>query len=104
MSKLETKWLNYLKIPKKYRQTTIFINGKKYIVDAYDPRTNTIYEFNGDYWHGNPAKYASRDTNKQSNKTFGKLHKDTIKRESIFKLAGYNIISIWESDFLKLIL
>ncbi len=44
----ENRWLDYLDI--KERQVRI----GKYIVDGYDSMTNTIYEFNGDFWHGNP--------------------------------------------------
>jgi hypothetical protein len=31
-------------------------------LDGFDPRTNTIYEFYGDYWHGNPDIQQYRDT------------------------------------------
>ena len=35
-----------------------------YIVDGYDSKTNTIYEFNGDFWHGNPNIYNLTDLGK----------------------------------------
>jgi G:T-mismatch repair DNA endonuclease (very short patch repair protein) len=73
----------------------------KYIVDGYDPITNTIYEFNGDFWHGNPSKYKKFDINPISGKTFGELYKKTLEKEDNLKKLGYNVISIWESDYLK---
>lgn len=48
-------WLNLINIPKEKRQITISILNKKYKVDAFDDTTNTIYEFYGDFWHGNPC-------------------------------------------------
>ena len=56
ISKQSTHWLDSLNI--KIREKSIKLhNGKKCIVDGYDPITNTVYEFNGDFWHGNPQKF-----------------------------------------------
>jgi hypothetical protein len=74
------------------------IQGTNFRVDGYCEETNTIYEFYGDYFHGNPLVF---DQNKQfsSNLTFGDLYTRTMKREQIIKDLGYNIITMWESDF-----
>ena len=80
-------------------------NKKRYNVDAYNPETNTIYEFYGDYWHGNPKKFESDDVNKRNYKTFGTLYNNTIEREKELINFGFKVISIWEEDFiLKLLL
>ncbi len=94
--KKENKWLDNFDIRKEYRQYRI----DKYIVDGYDPITNTVYEFNGDYWHGNPIKYEKDEINKSCNKTFGELYNSTLEKENKLKVLGYNFISIWESDFI----
>lgn len=99
VSKLETAWLDILGINKNHRQKTIKIGTKRFLVDAYDPITNTVYEFYGDYWHGNPKVYSSEKFNVISKKTFGDLYDKTIEKENILKSANYKIISIWESDF-----
>ena len=101
VSKMETRWLNSLNIPEEYRQKTIKINNRNYKVDAYNPTNNTIYEFYGDYWHGNPKVYHTTDINNHSKKTFGFLYRKTIEREFDLKSKGYHIKSIWQSDFLK---
>jgi G:T-mismatch repair DNA endonuclease (very short patch repair protein) len=75
------------------------IKNRKIKPDGYDPTTKTIYEFNGDYWHGNPNLYKSTDTNKHNKKTFEELYKKTIERESFLVKNGYKVVSIWESDF-----
>ena len=92
---LENNWLNDNNIIN--RQVRI----GKYIVDGYDPITNTIYEFNGDYWHGNPIRYKKDDINSSCKKTFGELYKKTIEKEKILIDKGYKVISIWESEYIN---
>lgn len=99
-SKLEREWLNGLNVDKKYRNTFIKIDGNLYKFDAYIPETNTIYEFYGDFWHGNPIRFKDGLNNK-SKISFSDLYDKTIKREEILKQKGFNIISIWEQDFIK---
>jgi len=101
ISKIEIKWLNSLKVPQEHRQYTIIINNNKYVVDGFDPKTNTVYEFNGDYWHGNPHVFEFTKLNKSAKKTFGQLYKETLEKEKNLQKAGYNVVSIWESDWKK---
>jgi hypothetical protein len=98
ISNKETKWLDFYSIPKEYRQYKIKINNKHFKVDGYDPLTNTIYEYYGDYWHGNPNKYNPNEINKRCKKTFGELYEETLQREKILKENGYNVVAIWEND------
>lgn len=103
-SRPELEWLSYHRIPNtaNTRQVKIYIDGVLYKVDGYIRETNTIYEFWGDYWHGNPAVFKSDKINTKCKKTFGELYRLTmIKRDNILK-AGYNLIDIWESDWYKL--
>lgn len=97
VSRLETKWLDMLNIPLEGRGVSIRIGNKRMIVDGLN--NNTIYEFYGDYWHGNPKIYSSDKLNTHNSKTFGELFSRTIQREQILKQSGYNLVSIWESDF-----
>jgi hypothetical protein len=99
ISKLEVQWLDILNIPEENRHKLFKINGRIIKVDAYDPITNTIYEFYGDYWHGNPNVYPPHDLNDNSKKTFGELYQLTIERELFLKSEGFNINTIWENDF-----
>ncbi len=86
-------------IPIKCRQKSLFINGKKYRVDAFDSTTNTIYEFYGDFWHGNPKVYNPTDINWRNKISFAELYDKTLLRENIYLAANYKVISIWENDF-----
>lgn len=100
-SKPEMRWLDSLNIPNDnyHRHCRLYINNSYVKPDGYDPLTNTIYEFYGDYWHGNPNKYKSTDINVKNNKTFGQLYIETLQREEIIRSAGYNLVFIWELDW-----
>ncbi len=71
-----------------------FINKSKLlhkdIVDGYDSLTNTIYEFNGDYWYGHTDKYKKDDINTSCKKPFGELYEKTLQKESNFIKNNYN--------------
>jgi G:T-mismatch repair DNA endonuclease (very short patch repair protein) len=100
ISKIEMEWLDYLNIPQEYRHPKKMKIGKQTIKpDAFDPHTNTIYEFYGDYWHGNPKVFSENETNLSNKRSFGELFKNTKQREILLKEAGYNIITIWENDW-----
>lgn len=98
ISKVSQEWLLSLNVS-MILEHKIDYNDGYYVVDGYDPQTNTVYEFYGDYWHGNPKIFASNDTNTSVDKKFGELYNDTMIREEILKNLGYKLITIWESDF-----
>ena len=98
VSKKSQRWLDGLR-KNIVREYNIEVDGNKYIADGFDPDNKTIYEFYGDFWHGNPDIYGNEDVNPANKRTFGELYQATIKREEILKNAGYDIISIWESDY-----
>ena len=94
---ITTTYISCFHIKDEFRQYKI----DKYRVDGYDPNTNTIYEFNGDFWHGNPNRFDSNELNRVSKLTFGELYQKTLDKENKLKELGYNVISIWETDFLN---
>lgn len=100
ISKLENKWLESLNLPNLERHVSFKIQNKRIVVDGYCKETNTIYEFYGDIFHGNPTKLKSTDINPINKKTFGELYYKTILREKLIKQAGFNLVVIWESDFI----
>lgn len=103
ISRKENIWLDSLNIQQNYRHKRIKINNRAFNLDGFDPNTNTIYEFYGDFWHGNPEMYELNEINPANKESFGELYQKTIERENILKSAGYKLITIWESDFDKLI-
>ena len=83
-------------------------NGTEYKIlnigkaDGYCKETNTIYEYHGDFWHGNPKKYNSIDINKKNKKTFGEIYQKTLEREQQIRDLGYNLVIMWEHDWNKI--
>lgn len=67
-------------------------------VDGYCKKTNTIYEFHGDYWHGHPQKYDPEDINEVNGETFSALYRKTRKRDKKIRSLGYNLVVKWETD------
>jgi len=98
ISKMESNWLDSLGISIEFRQKLLFIDKKRIKVDAFVPETNTVYEFWGDYWHGNPKKYNPNDVNLKNKKTFGELYKDTLSKRELILKSGYNLIEKWETE------
>lgn len=98
-SKEETKWLDSLEVPLEFRQYCIKGNsGSNYIVDGYDPNTNTVYEWNGSFWHGNPEYYKKEDFHPvMKTTTFGELYERTIRKETDLLESGYNLIVKWST-------
>ena len=98
ISSKEKEWLdgeerkNKLKIIRQYKIKT---GKRKYIVDGFCKENNTVYEYFGSFFHGNPEYYKPNDMNTVSGKTFGVLYIETIKRIKCLK-QKYNLISRWE--------
>lgn len=100
-SNIGNRWLDFKNIPNEddYREVRTKINNKIYIFDGYDPETNTVYEFYGDKFHGNPSIYKFDDINDVNKMAYGELYLNTKERENIIKSAGYNLVTIWECEF-----
>lgn len=107
-SKSALLWLKYIEssIPDlQYHEKKgeYKIKKTRYSADGYSETKNTVYEFHGDFWHGNPKKFQENEFNNVAKKTFGELYKNTIKkRDKIIKL-GYKYVEIWENDWNKAI-
>jgi len=97
VSKISQEWLDSLNIPKECRE--IFLPDLNYKVDAFVSETNTVYEFFGDYWHGNPDRFDRTQEHPVCKKTFGQLYEETKTRISRLKTAGYLLVYVWERDF-----
>jgi hypothetical protein len=95
ISKSGTAWLDELNITEREYPIPLTM----YTADGYDPSTNTIYEFHGSYWHGDPSLYPPEKMNKTCKMTHGELYLLTLKKEEKIKEMGYNLVVMWESDW-----
>jgi hypothetical protein len=100
VSSKETAWLDSLNLPSTVkRQTKVLIDGRRRNVDAVDNSTRTIYEFWGDWWHGNPKFFASDDVHPKAKKTYGELYRETLAKRRAIKRAGFKLVEIWEHKY-----
>ena len=94
-SKAGNKWLDSLGIAiREYK-----IPGTNYVADGYDPKSNTVYEFLGDFWHGNLNKYVPEEVHPMCGVTFEELFIKTTRRLDEIRTKGYQVAFIWESDW-----
>ena len=109
-SKKQIQWLDFISI---LHDITIqhAINNKEHKiknigkVDGYCKENNTIYEFHGDLWHGNPMKFNILDKNSinlVTKKTYYELYENTLKRDKKIKELGYNLVIMWENQWDKI--
>ena len=107
-SKSQIQWLNFIQLKNNItiqhaeNSNEFQLPNTKFKADGYCQETNTIYEFHGDYWHGNPTVFCSNEFNKTTKCSFGELYQQTLKREQYIRDMGFNLITIWESDWIKL--
>ncbi len=95
--------LNNINIQHAMNEGEFTIPTTRYKADGYCESTNTVYEFHGDYWHGNPNIFGANDMNKTCNKTHGELYEQTLIKEQKIKDLGYNLVTMWEADWNRII-
>jgi hypothetical protein len=105
-SKQQLEWLNYLSVTSDYIQHVqnegeFQIPTTNMYADGYEPSTNTIYEFQGDFWHGNPAVFNGEDVNPRTGTTYAYLYDKTQSKILKLKELGYNVCEMWESNWEK---
>jgi hypothetical protein len=60
-----------------------------------------VYEFLGDYWHGNLEVYNGEKRHPKRKITYQKLNEKTYLILGKLKSLGYEVKYIWESDWNK---
>jgi hypothetical protein len=100
-SRVANKWLDSIGLPNdnKHREVRDLIPGKRITVGGFDPSTNTVYEFYGDAYHGNPSLYPPETVSHLTHKTYGQLNQQRLDRENSIKEAGFKLVIMWESEF-----
>lgn len=95
------KWLDMMGV--EQREVWIEAGDKRYRVDGYDPLTRTVYEFWGDFWHGNPRVFPPDQVNQVNGVPFRQLFESTLNKRRQITNAGYNLVEIWEYDWKRIL-
>lgn len=69
-----------------------FMIDGRFCVDAYLPSKNIVLQFDGDYWHGNPTKYAELDHRQRRRVQFDH------SQDAFMASRGIVVFRAWHSD------
>ncbi len=97
VSRREIEFLNHVGISPENRQCGIPTTN--FLVDGVDKAANVIYEFLGDYWHGNPRVFPRNTKMRGGHLTCGDVFDRTMQRFASLSMLGYTIKYVWESDW-----
>jgi hypothetical protein len=70
----------------------------RWSADGYCVETNTIYEFHGTEYHGDP-RCCDPDECNYLDKNYGELYQNAKEREKVIETMGYNLVVMWEYDW-----
>jgi very-short-patch-repair endonuclease len=66
--------------------------GGKFVVDAFLPRHGIVVQWDGDFWHANPAHFATLHPIQEANQ------KRDRSCNAYLAACGYRVLRFWESD------
>jgi hypothetical protein len=89
------RWLSSFNNPNMLREHNLWIEGRRFRVDGFDPQTNTIYEYFGVFWHGCPSYTDHSKINPRTKIPYRHAYEETLKRIECFEQNGYNLIFVW---------
>jgi len=100
------EWLNLISVKYEIAHAgnggEFHIPATRFFADGFCEKTKTIFEFHGDYWHGNPSRFGADVVNMSTKTTFGELYEKTVERQKIIECLGYRVVVMWESEWNKL--
>ena len=104
-SKKSIMWLNYLSSKYNIKIQHALNDGEYKIddmkVDGYCEETNTVYEFQGCFWHGCTKCYTSDKINPKNKLDMATLQKQTVEKNRKISNLGYNLIEVYECELDK---
>ncbi|XP_031552434.1 uncharacterized protein LOC116289627 [Actinia tenebrosa] len=72
-----------------------------YRVDGFHQESNTVFEYNGDFWHGCSKCFARETKNPVTGNTMGELYEKTLQRRRHLITQGYRVVEKWECELKK---
>lgn len=103
-SKAQIKWLTQIEQEENINiqharkpEREFYIKGVG-LVDGYCAETNTVFEYEGKFFHSSPAliNHNRYEINPLTKKTFGEMYDKTIAKNEKIKKLGFNLIVKWE--------
>lgn len=66
--------------------------GGTFCVDAFVPSLGMVIQFDGDYWHGNPATFPEPDARQRKRMAVDR------SQDAYLAACGYTVVRFWASD------
>lgn len=102
ISRAELEIAGYLRGRGIVFEQQYWIKGLTYRYDFYFPSLHLILEYQGDYWHANPAKYPADRVMRLGTRSMSAAdiwaRDATKKREA--EALGYRVVCVWEHEYL----
>jgi len=100
-------WMNYLNISGQAKIQHKLNHGSekrvgKYLVDGWDPNTNTIYQYQGCFVHDHQCDVTANVKDPCWREERDKKFKKTLETTAYLQEQGYKVIEKWECEFRKL--
>lgn len=107
-SQAALKWLAFVEKRDGIKIQHALEGGEKMLqgvgkVDGWCEDSKKVFEFHGDFFHGNPTVYGMTDFNPVSKELMGVLWLKTMDKEFRVEKAGYEYEAMWEKDWKKMI-
>ena len=73
------------------------IPGTKFLVDGFDFTTNTVYEFQGCFFHGCPRCYPNRHKKhvRHCDRSVQDVYETTQQKINLLQSRGYHVVEVW---------
>lgn len=94
---MEREWLSKVLVPDEPANRQVRIPGSTYVADGFV--NNTVYEFYGKFWHGEPRVYSPEYLNTRNGRHMGSLYVETLERQRRILELGYELKYVWELDY-----
>ena len=95
--------LNRIHIHHHLNNTEKHIGGRKLPVDSFDVQMQTVYQFQGCWWHGHDCSLnRGKDYNEKHKKAMAELLEETRANTEYIRNKGYNVVEMWECEWRRL--
>ena len=93
-------YTNNIFIQHEHNGKEVRLSDRHLPVDGFCVKNQTVYQFNGCYWHGHQCSSNNGVTIHPTRKIATKqLHEQTVAREEYLKKLGYTVRSVWECEW-----
>ena len=107
--KMAIEWLEWvahqdrIHIKHQLNNTEKRIGDRKLPVDGFNVESQTVYQFQGCYWHGHDcALNRGKEVNEKRNKPMTELLEETRANTEYIRSKGYRVVEMWECEWRRM--